>query len=514
MIARSKALERHGDLFLNLISQVSKNMIKLKQIIRNKFLLVLFSCILTLSLGNQINSQTTPETVILAQNFLNTNYGGNYYSTMLEADRFYKQGDLQKAKQIQKQVKADFPDADPVPTAESDLAQLSPTAKQYWDTATVAIEEDPQDEDQIDSRIFEPLESLVTEYPQFVPGHILLADTYDLYGDEDNALSVIESASEKYPERDDILDKRIDLLLAYGEPLEASIAAREFAYAYPDSPKSPAYKSAADQYFTKYQKKLKSKITTSSILGGIGQAAVGNEEQGLSLGQMLLQGESATGSAIANSYKAQARMISDPAQLEYVRGIGNKLAALMGRNEFEYEFNIIEDPTPNAFALPGGKIFFHTGMLQMMDSEAEFAGVMGHEIAHAVLSHGYKSLGESALTNTGANLLSGLAGKKAGAVANVGGALLDKKFSRGKEKQADILGIRVLDASGYSADGLYNVMAKLAQLEGKGNIAKSLLSSHPASEDRMEYLEELIQTKGYNRYGYEGVEPYRAVFPR
>lgn len=70
-----------------------------------------------------------------------------------------------------------------------------------------------------------------------------------------------------------------------------------------------------------------------------------------------------------------------------------------------------------------------------------------------------------------------------------------------------------MDAAGYSADGLYNVMAKLSQLEGESNWANSLLSSHPASEERMQYLEELIQTRGYNRYGYEGVEAYRQVFP-
>ena len=485
-------------------------MIKFKQIVRNKFLLILFSCTLILSLGNKVDSQTS----IIAQNFLNTNYGNNYYSAMLEADRFYKQGDLQKAKVIQQQVKPDFSAKTPVPVAVADLAQLPAVARQDWNNIAQAIKEDPQDDEEIETRIFEPLESLVDNYPQFVPAHILLADTYDLYGWEDDALDTIELASQMYPNRDDILDKRIELLLAYGEPLEASIAAREFAYSYPNSPKSSTYQSAADKHFQKYQSKLKSKITRNSIFGGIGQAAIGNEEEGLSLGQMLLQGESATGMAISNSYKAQANLISDPVQLEYIRGIGNRLAELMGRNEFEYDFNIIQDPTPNAFALPGGKIFFHTGMLQLMDSEAELAGVMAHEVAHAVLSHGYKRLGESALTNTGMNILSGLAGREVGIAANLGGLLLDKEFSRGKEKQADILGIRVLDAAGYSADGLYNVMAKLAQLEGEGNMAKSLLSSHPASTKRMEYLEELIQTKGYNRYGYEGVEAYRGVFPR
>ncbi|MEM8832508.1 MAG: M48 family metallopeptidase [Cyanobacteria bacterium P01_G01_bin.19] len=485
-------------------------MIKFKQITRNKFLLLLFSCVLSLSLSTKANSQND---ILLAQNFLNINYGGNYYATMLEADRFYKQGDLQKAKQIQKQVKADFPTPDPVPAAESDLAKLSPEARQYWETANQALKEDLDDDNEIETRILEPLESLVADYPQFVPGHILLADTYDLYGWEEDALSAIERASEKYPSREDVLDKRIELLLAYEQPLEASIAAREFAYSYPNLAKSASYQADADQYFQQYQKKLKSKVTTSSILGGIGQAAVGNEEEGLSLGQMLLQGESATGTAIANSYKAQASMVTDSTQLDYIRGIGDKIAELMGRDEFAYEFNIINDPSPNAFALPGGKIFFHTGMLELMDSEAELAGVMAHEVAHAVLSHGYQKLGESAIANTGRNVLSGFAGKKAARVADAGELLLNKEFSRGKEKQADVLGLRVLDAAGYSADGLYNVMAKLAQLEGKGNFATSLLSSHPASEKRMEYLEELIQTKGYNRYGYEGVADYRAIFP-
>ena len=489
-------------------------MIKFKQIIRNKSLLTLFTCLLTLSLHPQVNSQTKPETIVVAQNFLNTDYGSGYYGKMLEADRFYKQGDFQKARLIQQQVKPEFPEPDPVPAAESDLSKLDATAKQYWEGAKVAIKEKIKNDDEVATRIFEPLESLVDNYPQFVPGHILLAKTYDKYDWEEDALYTIEYAAEMYPDNTDILDTKIDLLLNAKQYLEASIAAREYAYSNPDAPQASDYNSAADKYFRKYKKKLKSKITTSSILGSIGQAATGNEEGAVSLTAMLLDGESATGSAFAENYKEQYIMVSDPVQLEYIRGVGNKLAKLMGRDEFDYEFYIVEDPSPNAFALPGGKIFFHTGMLELMDSEAELAGVMAHEIAHSVLSHGYKKIGEAALANTGRNLISSFAGKEVGSIASIGEKLLNQSFSRDKEKQSDILGLRVLDAAGYSADGLYNVMAKLAQLEQKGSLTDSLLSSHPASEKRMEYLEELIQNKGYNRFGYEGVEEYRTVFPR
>jgi Zn-dependent protease with chaperone function len=483
---------------------------KSNPVIANKFLVISLSFIVTLSWGKVVNSQT----IIVAQSLLDTDYGNNYYSKMLEADRFYKQGDLQTAKKIQQEVKPDFPPPEPVPAASGDVSQLPLEAQQKWTSIQQAIAADPQEDEVIDAQIFQPLEALVDNNPQFVPGHVLLADTYDLYGYEDEALDTIEWSAEMYPGRDDVLDQRIELLLAYGKPLEASIAAREFAYSYPDFPKTPAYLTAADQYFQEYQSQLKSKVTTSTIIGGIGQTATGNEEEGLNLGTTLIEGESATGLAIANEYKSDSVMVTDTNQLQYIDTIGQKLAQLMGRDEFAYEFNIIEDPTPNAFALPGGKIFLHTGLLQLMDSEAELAGIMAHEIAHSVLSHSYKKLGESAIASTGTNLLSGLMSEDVGGLVGVGSVLLNKEFSRDKEKQADILGLRVMTAAGYSADGLYNVMTKLNQLDGESGLTDSLLATHPAPEERMKYLQELIQTKGYNRYGFEGVEKYQAVFPQ
>ena len=449
----------------------------------------------------------------ITQAFQQLNFNNNYYQKLLEADYYYRQGDLSKAKEIQQLVKPQFAPTATIPPAYDDLAELDAKGQQYWQTATKAIEADPPEAEEITSQIFEPLQSLVREYPGFIPGHILLADTHDLYREEKQALTTIEKAAEMYPAREDILDTKIDLLLLYGKPLEASIAAREFAYTYPDNPKSTAYEQAANQYFDEYKKKLNSKITTSGILGSIGQIATGNELGAVEIGQMLLAGEKAAGQSFSESIKAQSKLVNNEKQLKYINDIGQRLAKLMGRDEFEYEFYIIEDATPNAFALPGGKIFFHTGMLELMDSEAELAGVLAHEIAHSVLSHSYKQIGESALTSTASNVISSLAGREVGAASQIGGLLLSRKFSRDKEKQSDVLGLRVLDAAGYSADGLYNVMAKLKQVRGSGG-GPTLLSSHPASEERMRYLEELIQTKGYNRYGYEGVEAYRAVFPR
>jgi tetratricopeptide (TPR) repeat protein len=497
-----------------------------KEMNKKKLLIFALSLILTIVTNNLVYSKTlnTVKTnslptenhtnFTISQVFEDIDFSDDYYGKMSEADHFYKQGDLQTAKEIQQEVKPDFPPAEAPPAPQADLSQLDTKGQEYWKTANQGIKDNPPEEEEITSQIFEPLENLVKKYSNFIPGHLLLADTYDLYGEKENALSAIEKAAEIYPGRDDVLDAKIKLLLTYGQPLEASIAAREFAYSYPAFHKTPTYLKAASEYFQKYQKNLKSKITTSGILGGIGQVATGNESAALEIGQMLLAGEKSAGESFATSIKAQSPMVDDDRQLKYIDTVGQKLAKLMGRDEFQYEFNIVDDSSPNAFALPGGKIFFHTGMLELMDSEAELAGVLSHEIAHSVLSHSYKGIAEVALTNTASSVLSSLVGEEVGSIAKVGELLLSQKFSRDKEKQADILGLRVLDASGYSADGLYNVMAKLKKLSGESNFVESLLSSHPASEDRMRYLEELIQIKGYNRYGYEGVEAYRAVFPK
>ena len=463
------------------------------------------------NLGAKRVNVSNRDRFVIAQAYKQTDFNSNYYQTLSEADNFYRQGELDKAQEIQQRVKPGFNPKEIFPPAFDDVNQLDAQAQGYWRTANSAIEADPETQEEITSQIFQPLQTLVKENPGFIPGHILLADTHDLYNEKQEALAVIEQASEMYPDREDVLDTKIDLLLLYGKPLEASIAAREFAYNNPDHPKTKAYKQAANSYFDEYKGKLNKKITTSGVLGTIGQVATGNELGALEIGQALLAGEAAAGQSFAQSIKAQSKMVNNPEQLKYLNDIGQRLAKLMGRDEFEYEFNIIEDPTPNAFALPGGKIFFHTGMLELMDSEAELAGVLAHEIAHSVLSHSYKQIGESALTGTASNLIGSMLGREAGIASNVGGLLLSQKFSRDKEKQSDVLGLRVLDAAGYAADGLYNVMAKLKRVSGGG---ANLLSSHPAPESRMRYLEELIQTNGYNRYGYEGVDAYRRVFPR
>ena len=459
------------------------------------FLFVLFSNSAVISKSVISTEQTRPvqlhsdESYQVSQNFLNINFGGSYYPKLAEADNFYKQGDLAKVKQIQREVKPDFEPAPPPLPPQVDAENLSPAGKVYWRIANEGMEEG------LESKIFVPLEKLTETSPDFIPGHLLLLEAYERYEKEEEALAAIERLAGLYPEQTDVLDKRIELLVKNGKYLEASIAARQFAIAYPDNPQVSRYEAIASEYKRKYRNKLKQDQIISGILSTAVTVVFVGEQAGFQTGAVLLAGESEAGNQVVQFYRQNAPLVENATVLEYVDSLGQDLAKLMGRDEFEYEFFIVADPTPNASAFPGGKIFINTGMLQLISSEAELAGILSHEIAHSVLSHSFQDMANKSLTSL-----------------IPFGDFVDADFSRAQEKQADILATRVLASAGYSADGLYNIMAKLKQLEPKSNWSNSLLASHPASATRMTYLEELIQQNGYNRYAYEGVRPYQEIF--
>jgi predicted Zn-dependent protease len=487
---------------------------KLALLIPKQCFLVVLGIVLALSINTAakstslfFQSQSHPaiqqDPIQIAQNFLDLNFDSNYYQNLSAADSFYKQGNLVAVEKIQRKVKKDFPPAKKPPAPLVDISKLSPTAKKYWLTASQALEEEVDGDSTVATKIFNPLKNLTTTTPEFIPGHLLLVDAYLEYDKEEEALDAIEKASELYPDNKELLDKRIEVLDENGDNLEASIAAREFVSSHPEDKDKSKYQESADKYFDDYLDGVKTKVGISSGLGILGQVFTGQESNAVNLGSMLIQGESKTGQFLAEQYNSQYAS----KQMEYINNIGNKLAKLMGRDKFEYQFFVLDDPTPNAFALPGGKIFLHTGILKLMDSESELAGILGHELAHSVLSHSFQKIAAAASSNAIAQLVPG-----PDLVKGIAYNAYNSDFSRGKEKQADILGTRVLDAAGYSADGIYNVMAKLAQLEGESSSQNSLLATHPASKERMDYLEELIQTKGYNRYAYEGVQAYQNVF--
>ncbi|MCT7956350.1 M48 family metalloprotease [Laspinema palackyanum] len=431
---------------------------------------------------------------------------------LAEADRLFVAGDIAAAEAIYQEVKPPFSSnrqqaaISTLPEPLTDPEQLSPASRVYWREAQAGWES------QLESRIFVPLEFLVEASPEFLPGHLLLAEAYTTYAEPQKTVEVLERATTFYPNSPELLRVKIEALAATEQWLEASIAARQFALLNPDHPDAEEFATLAEDNFSKFRGYIRKVIAGNAIgnvvTGAIGVALTGNPLGALSAVEtlvMLARGESAIGRSIANQAVEQLEMVEDEQIVAYVQELGAKLSKLSGRDDFEYEFYVIKDKNLNAFALPGGKIFVNAGAILHSDTEAQLAGLITHELAHAVLSHGFQMV-------THGNLISNMARYVpfGGTLAN----LLVLDYSRDMEQQADVLGTRLLTSAGYSADGLRNLMVKLKEQYGEGSSFWKFMSSHPPTKERIADLETLIERGGYNRFAYEGVERHQEMRQR
>ncbi|NER32836.1 MAG: M48 family metalloprotease [Oscillatoria sp. SIO1A7] len=440
--------------------------------------------------------------------------------TLAEADLLYLQGDRAEAEKLYRQVKEPFPEQESSKALEPvyDLEQFdSPAGRVFWREAQAGWNGDPK----LESRIFVPLNMLVENHPEFVPAHVLLAEAHQHYDRPEEALQALERAASVFPDSLEVVKAHVTALEESKQYLEASVAARQFALVNSDHPEAPAMMEIADKNLGDFQKYVKQQMVGKGILGtaiGAGSCAIFGGcstaravGQAVGLGALMLQGESGLGKQLSDSYKQQLELVEDEEVLEYVNKIGFALAELMGR-DFEYEFNVVRDDTINAFVLPGGKVFINTGAILNTNSEAELAGLLAHEIAHAVLSHGFEQFASSQLNNSLGQVIDGALGNKL-PIGSIISTLVNLKYSRTHERQADVVGTRVLATAGYAADGLRNLMVTLAENQGNSS-PPGFLSTHPASKDRVGYIEELIESNGYNRFSFEGVEKHAAIQER
>lgn len=413
---------------------------------------------------------------------------------LAQADDLYLQGNLAAAERLYRQAKPAFPVEGETTIVEPVTeAELSPAAGVYWDNVRDGLANDRQ------SQVESSLELLLEEAPGFAPAYALIAQQYIEDDRMEAAIALLEEATTRFPTSYELSRLLAETLREEGERLEASIIAREFAIVNPDHPEAPAMQELADEYLGDFRSKLREQMA----LRGLGGLAVGvltgrtNSTifQAINLAQLMVAGESRLGAQISDQIRRELPMVDDPEVLAYVDEIGQDVAQYMGREEFEYEFFVVDDDNLNAFALPGGKVFVNSGAILAANSEAELAGLLGHEVGHAVLSHGFQRI----VTN---NLLANLAREIP--FGNLLGTLVSLDYSRKQERQSDIIGTRVINSAGYAADGLRNFMQTLREAQRGPSIP--YLSTHPAPSDRVRYMEELIERNGYDRYSFEGVE--------
>ncbi|MBX2864047.1 MAG: M48 family metalloprotease [Leptolyngbyaceae cyanobacterium MAG.088] len=426
---------------------------------------------------------------------------------IIEADRLYLAGDIAAAEDYYREAKnfgwRDENDLEDVPADPfSDPAQLSPGGAVYWRESARGIEAGRE------SQTLVPLGLLTEEVPAFIPGHLRYAEILQTYERPEDAEVVLDKALTLYPYEPNLLSAQIALMMSQKEWIEASIAARQFAFLNPDHPEADTYAALADENLKRFKSATNARIRENTIAnivtGAAGYILTGGlygPFTALNSSLILLQGEKSLGESVAASAREQLPLSEDEELLAYVRGIGNKLAAASGRDDFEYTFDVVLDRNLNAFALPGGKVFVNSGAVLDTDSEAELAGLLGHEISHAVLSHGFQLVTRGNLTASLTQYL-----PLAGVVTNA----IVSGYSRRMERQADIVGTQILASTGYAADGMHGLMLALDDRYGDRQVVP-WLASHPAPQDRVDYLQAIVENGGYNRYAYEGVLGHEAM---
>jgi predicted Zn-dependent protease len=424
---------------------------------------------------------------------------------LMEADDLYLAGDTAAAEAVYKRAKESKwlaeEDLDIRVLPITDPAELPPAGAVYWREAQAGAESG------VASRTLVPLELLVEEYPEFLPGQALYARYLVQYDRADEAMVILEDAITRYPYYPDLLKAQAEVQMAQEKWVEAAITAKQFTVLNPNHPETPAMDQLAQENLNRFRSEMNQTLTRN-LVGNILTGAAGYILTGglfgpftaLNSGILLLQGESGLGQQVAEQVKRQLPIADDPEIRAYVNDMGQQLAALTGRDEFDYSFEVIMDDSLNAFALPGGKIFINAGAIEKSYSAAELAGLLGHEISHSVLSHGFQMVTQGNLTNSLAAFI------PIPEVANIAAGLVLSSYSREMERQADILGTQILATGQYAADGLHNLMVTLKEEYGSNGV--SWFASHPAPDDRVGYLKQLVDQGGFNRYTYEGVEEH------
>lgn len=193
---------------------------------------------------------------------------------------------------------------------------------------------------------------------------------------------------------------------------------------------------------------------------------------------------------------------TDPTRAAQVQKVGARLLqkSEAAQTQWQFQFHLLkDDQTINAFALPGGQVFITDALYNLLKTEGQLGGVLGHEMGHVLARHGAQQLAQSQLTD---GLIGAVAvaaanpndpnGASAAQIAQVVGQLVNLKYSRTDESQADTLGVRLMGEAGYDPNAMIQVQQILEQLSKSGQ-PPEFLSDHPDPANRITNIQAEIQ---------------------
>lgn len=229
----------------------------------------------------------------------------------------------------------------------------------------------------------------------------------------------------------------------------------------------------------------------------VGRAISGVKDLGGSATGMSEKDEIALGRELAGRTMGAAPLVSDRALQSYVNRVGRSIAAQSTRADLPWRFGIIDTPSVNAFAAPGGVILVTRGLYELLDNEAQLAGVLGHEVAHVMKRHHVSVVQAQMRTSGIANLAGAAVGSRdqtglLNKVLGTGAELFSRGLDKDAEYESDIEGAILAAKAGYSVSGMVDVLHKLRARAGDPS-ANLLFETHPHPTERLDKLAEKLE---------------------
>jgi len=208
--------------------------------------------------------------------------------------------------------------------------------------------------------------------------------------------------------------------------------------------------------------------------------------------------EIAIGNDLAARLLGAAPLAADPRLQRYVNHVGRWVASQTGRDDLPWRFGVLEAPQLNAFAVPGGTVFITRGLLMSMNSEAELAGVLAHEIVHVLQKHHLKAIQKGAQTSLAGDALNHALKDASSSQArdkliSLGTEVYSRGLDKSDELEADRLGVMLAARAGYDSYGLPAVLQMLQAMNAQDSGVALMFKTHPAPGERLSALGEKMQ---------------------